>query len=181
MHVTVTTQPEPLVTLDEAKVALGESGSDRNDLIEGLILAAQAELDGPKGWVGITVAPQTIEVRFDRFGSPMRLPGPVIDPVTVNYLDSDGADQALNAAVYTLLSDGRLVLTPNQSWPSTCSRAEAVTVTYQAGIEDADDPRIALMKTAIIMHVRMTLDHQEPEKLRETINWLVSPLKVWAV
>ncbi|MDB5540530.1 MAG: hypothetical protein JWQ89_2257 [Devosia sp.] len=182
MRLTVTTQPEPLVTLDEAKTALGESGSDRDELIEGLILAAQSELDGPKGWVGISVAQQTVEVRFDRFCNAMQLPaGPVIAPVTLTYLDDDGAEQTLDSDVYALLSDGRLVLVPDQSWPSTYSRAEAVTAAYQVGIEDADDPRIALMKTAIILHVKMTLDHEEPEKRRETINWLVSSLKVWSV
>jgi hypothetical protein len=182
MRITVTTQPQPLVTLEEAKVALGESGSDRDELIETLILAAQAELDGPKGWVGISVAQQTVEVAFDRFSSFMSLPaGPIIEPVTVTYLDSDGAEQTLDEEVYALLTSGRLVLVPDQSWPSTYSRAEAVTVAYDVGIEDEADPRIALMKTAIIMHVRMTLDHEEPEKRRDTINWLVSPMKVWAV
>jgi hypothetical protein len=182
MRIMVTTQPEPLVTLDEAKVALGESGSDRDELIEGLILAAQSELDGPKGWVGMSVARQTVEVHFDRFCDTMRLPaGPVIAPATVTYLDSDGAEQPLSDTIYTLLSDDRLVLTPEESWPSTYSRAEAVTLAYEVGIEDANDPRIALMKTAIILHVRMTLDHEEPEKRRETINWLVSSLKVWSV
>ena len=182
MRITVTTQPEMLVTLDEAKVALGESGSDRDELITGLILAAQSELDGPKGWVGISVAQQSVEVHFDRFTDCMRLPaGPIVDAIAVTYLDDDGTQQTLSDTIYTLLSDDRLVLTPEESWPSTYSRAEAVTVAYDVGIEDAADPRIALMKTAIILHVRMTLDHEEPEKRRETINWLVSPLKVWSL
>lgn len=182
MRITVTTQPEPLVTLDEAKVALGESGSDRDEFITGLILAAQAELDGPKGWVGISVAQQTVEVHFDRFCDSMALPaGPIVEPVTVTYLDSDGAEQTLSDTIYTLLTDGRLVRTPNESWPNTYSRDEAVIVSYDVGIEDEADPRIELMKTAIILHVRMTLDHEEPERRRETINWLVSPLKVWSV
>jgi hypothetical protein len=182
MRITVTTQPEPLVTLDEAKIALGESGSDKDELITGLILAAQAELDGPKGWVGISVAPQTVEVHFDRFCDSMPLPaGPIVGPVTVTYLDSDGVEQTLADETYTLLSDGRLVRTPSESWPSTYSRDEAVTAAYDVGIEDAADPRIALMKTAIILHVRMTLDHADVDKRRETINWLVAPLKVWSV
>ena len=178
MRITVTTQPEPLVTLDEAKVALGESGSDRDELITSLILAAQAELDGPKGWVGISVAQQTVEVHFDRFCDTMRLPaGPIIAPVTVTYLDDDGAEQTLSDTTYTLLSDDRLVRTPNESWPSTYSRDEAVTLSYDVGIEDEADPRIALMKTAIILHARMTLDHEDTDKRRETINWLVAPLR----
>jgi len=182
MRITVTTQPDPLVTVEEAKVALGESGSDRNELIEHLILAAQSELDGPKGWAGISVAQQSVEVHFDRFCDRMQLPaGPVIAPATISYLDSAGAEQALDQAVFTLLSNDCIVLTPNQSWPSTYTRAEAVTAAYDVGIEDQDDPRIALMKTAIIMHVRMTLDHEDPAQRRETIKWLVSSLKVWGV
>ena len=183
MRITVTTQPEPLVTLEEAKVALGEIGtSDRDELITSLILAAQAELDGPKGWVGISVAQQSVEVCFDSFAGCISLPaGPIIEPVMVTYLDSDGTEQTLTDTTYTLLTDGRLVLTPNESWPGTYSRAEAVTVAYNVGIADEADPRIALMKTAIILHVRMTLDHEDVDKRRETINWLVSPMKVWAV
>lgn len=182
MRITVTTQPEPLVSIDEAKVALGESGSDRDELITSLILAAQAELDGPKGWVGISVAQQTVEVHFDRFCEPMRLPaGPIIEPVTVTYLDSDGTEQTLSDTIYTLLSDGRLVRSSNESWPSTYSRDEAVTASYQVGIEDEADPRIALMKTVIILHVRMTLDGKDTAQRREAINFLVSPLKVWGV
>lgn len=182
MRVSITTQPDPLVSLDEAKVALGESGSDRNSLITSLILAAQAELDGPKGWVGISVAQQVVAVHFDRFADCMSLPGgPVVAPATITYLDVDGATQTLDTGVYTLLSDDRIVRTPNQNWPSTYARADAVTVAYGVGIAEEADPRIALMKTAIILHVRMTLDHEDTDKRRETISWLVSPLKVWGI
>ena len=55
------------------------------------------------------------------------------------------------------------------------------TVGADVGIEDANDPRIALMKTAIILHVKMTLDHEDTEKRRETINWLVQPLRAMVV
>jgi hypothetical protein len=182
MRITVTTQPDPLVTLDEAKIALGESGSDRDELITGLITAAQAELDGPKGWVGISVARQSVEVRFDAFCDGMQLPGgPVIDPVTLTYLDSNGAEQTLGEGVYARLSDDRIALIPSQSWPATYLRAEAVTAAYDVGIADPDDPRIALMQTAIKLHVRMTLDGDDPDTRRRSIEWLVAPLRVWSV
>jgi hypothetical protein len=182
MRITVTTQPEPLVSLDEAKTALGESGSDRDELITGLIAAAQAELDGPKGWVGISVAQQSVELRFDAFWDGMQLPGgPVVDPVTLTYLDTAGVEQTLDADVFALLSDDRLALQPGKTWPALYSRAEAVTASYDVGITDADDPRIALMRTAIKLHVRMTLDGDDPDARRRTIDWLVAPLKRWGI
>ena len=183
MKLTVLTQPQPLVTLEEAKVALGEDGGDRDAMIEGAILAAQAELDGPKGWVGISVAEQSVEVRFDRFCDVMQLPsGPVIAPVgSVVYLDSDGVEQTLDDATYVLLSDDRIVLADGASWPSIQSTEQAVRVVYDVGITDAADPRIALMKAAILMHVKMTIDMADPGVYRAAIERLVAPLQVLGI
>jgi hypothetical protein len=183
MKLTVLTQPQPLVTLDEAKIALGESGSDRNALITTLILAAQAEMDGPKGWVGISVAEQTAEVRLDSFCDEMQLPaGPVVSPLTsVKYLDSDGVEQTLDDETYVLLTDGRLILADEQSWPATLSTEEAVRVVYDVGISEATDPRVALMKSAILMHVKMTLDMVDPKIYREAIGNLVFPLQALSI
>jgi len=183
MKLTVLTQPQPLVTLDEAKTALGESGSDRNGLITTLILAAQAELDGAKGWVGISVAEQTVEVRLDGFCDETQLPaGPVISPLTsVKYLDSDGVEQTLDDATYVLLTDGRLILADEQSWPATLSTDEAVRVVYDVGIADADDPRVSLMKSAILMHVKMTIDMADPKVYREAMGNLVFPMQALSI
>lgn len=179
MRITVTTQPEPLVTLDEAKTALGESGSDRDELITGLIAAAQAELDGPKSWVGTAVAIQSVEVRFDRFFDCLRLPGVTVhDPIAaITYLDDGGAEQTLDVSVYRLLSDGRVVLAKDQSWPSTLPAEEAVTVAYDLGIDDPEDPRVGQMETAILMHVKMTLDMDDVDTRRKAIEALVQPLR----
>lgn len=179
MSVRVTTQPALLVTVEEAKVALGESGTGRNDLIEGLLYAAQAELDGPLGWVGITVAPQSIEVRADAFDDPVvTLPGPIDGDVVVTYLDGDAASQTLDTDVYAVMTDGRVVLVDGQSWPTLFDQSEAARFAYDAGITDEDDPRIRQMKTAIIMHVRMTLDMVEPDKVRKAIEALVKSMWV---
>lgn len=181
MIVTITSYPEMLVSLDEAKVAIGESGTDRDDLIEGLILAAQAELDGPKGWVGISVAQQGVEVRFDTFEEcPLRLPGgPIIGDVVVSYLDADGASQTLDAADYDVLPDGSLILVDGSTWPTLAEQSGAITAAYTVGmVEGEEAQRIALMKAAIKMHVRMTLDGVEPEKSRRAIESLVRSMWV---
>lgn len=181
MIVTIVSFPDMLVSLEEAKVALGESGTDRDDLIEGLILAAQAELDGPKGWVGISVAQQGVEVRFDTFEElPLRLPGgPIIGDVAVTYLDSDGASQVLDTDDYEVLPDGSLILVDGATWPTLADQSGAITAAYTVGmVEGEEAQRIALMKTAIKLHVRMTLDGVEPEISRRAIESLVRSLWV---
>jgi hypothetical protein len=178
MKTTIIDPPYPLVTLEEAKVALGESGDDRDGLIGGLILAAQSELDGPLGWVGISVAEQGVEYRVDDFSCPIALPGPIIGAVDITYLDADGAQQSLDPGVYEVLSDGRVVLVSGQSWPTLYQQAEAVRFAYYAGIADPNDPRIAQMKTAIILHVRMTLDGIDAEAARRAIEALVRSMWV---
>lgn len=180
MKLTVLTQPAPLVDTEEAKLALGFSGTTgRDDQIDGLILAAQAELDGPAGWVGISVAEQTVELRLDRFCDTMRLPyGPVTGVGGVVYLDEDGAEQTLDGSFYEVLTDS-VVLVEGESWPSTLLQDEAVRITYDVGIADATDPRVAQMKTAIIMHVKMHLDMEDVEVRRRAIRALTAPLRVW--
>lgn len=181
MQVVIVSYPEMLVSLDEAKVALGESGTDRDNLIEGLILAAQAELDGPKGWVGISVAQQGVEVRFDTFEElPLKLPGgPIIGDVVVTYLDGDSASTVLDSDDYAVLPDGSLILADGATWPALADQAGAITAAYTVGMVEGEEPqRIALMKTAIKLHVRMTLDGVDPEISRRAIESLVRSL--WA-
>jgi hypothetical protein len=177
--ISVFDQPYPLVTLEEAKVALGEDGDLRNALISGLILAAQGELDGPKGWLGISVAEQGIEFITDDFDCPIILPaGPVTGQVQVFYLDADGIEQLLDTSVYQVAIDGKLTLASGGSWPTIQDTTGAVRIQYYAGIADEFDTRIAVMKTAIILHVRMTLDGVDREAVRRAIESLVRPLWV---
>lgn len=177
--VTVFDQPYPLVTLEEAKVGLGEDGDHRNVLITGMILAAQGEMDGPTGWLGMSVAVQGLEYTADDFSEPICLPyGPLIDPIEIYYLDEDGAEQVVDASTYRVLSNGKVVLNAGATWPAVYDQEGAVRINYFAGIEDTSDPRVAIMKTAIIMHVRMTLDGVEPEMSRKAIQSIVAPLWV---
>ncbi len=177
--ITITTAPAALVSVAEAKVALGESGSDRNTLIEGLIAAAQGELDGPNGWVGISVAEQSAEIKAASFDEPaIRLIGGPVTAAVVTYLDSTGAEQTLDDETYVVGTDGTLLLVAGNDWPTVADQADAITVAYDVGIEDSTDPRVQQMRTAIIMHVRMTLDMVAPEASRKAIEALVRPMWV---
>ncbi len=177
--ITITVQPDPLVTLDDMKTALGESGNDRNDLIEAFTLAAQGELDGPNGWVGISIAAQTAQIKASSFDEPeIRLAGGPFGTVTVVYVDSNGANQTLASGDYIVGADGVLSLAAGKSWPTLADRADGITVTYECGVDDVDDPRTQLMRTAIMLHVRMTLDGNEPDVSRRAIEGLVRPMWV---
>lgn len=141
MRTIVITPPStPWVTWEEADAHLGLLGDDDQQLyVEGLIDAACASIDGPGGWLGRALGPQVLEARFGCFtADPLRLPyPPVIDIVSVKYLDSDGAEQTLDAAEYELMG-AELLPAWDKSWPSIASRAEAVRVRYRAGY--AADP-----------------------------------------
>lgn len=181
MQVIVTSQPDLLVSVEECKVALGESGNDRDSLIESFLWAAQGELDGPKGWVGISVAQQGIEAHFDSFDAvPVTLPGgPIIGDVVVTYLSGSGSTEVLDAGSYVVAPNGAFTLAAGASWPTLADQAGVCIASYTVGmVLGEDDSRIGLMKTAIILHVRMTMDGIEPEKSRRAIEALVRPLWV---
>lgn len=179
MTVTVFDQPYPLVDLESAKVALGEYSDDRNVLISGLILAAQGEMDGPNGWLGMCVARQGLEYVVDDFSETIALPfGPVIEPVEVYYRDVDGAERVLPSSDYSVSAQGELRLASGARWPSVSSIVDAVRIRYYAGIADTFDPRIEMLKTAILMHVRMTLDGVEAEASRRALESIVRPMWV---
>jgi hypothetical protein len=180
MRIVVTTPPQPLVELDEMKVVLGESGNERDLLIQGLIMAGQSYLDGPKSITGFTVAEQSVDVYFDNFDTDIYLPGvTIIDPISnVQYLDADGALQVLTSDYYALQSDGRLALVSGQTWPTVSTTGDGVIATYDLGITEDGDPRIEQMRTAIMMHVKMTLDMADPELYQRVITALVAPLWV---
>lgn len=180
MAVSVFDQPYPLVSLDEAKIALGEYSDDRNILIDGMIMAAQGEMDGPNGWLGMCVAMQGLEYVLDGLTGSIDLPfGPAVGPVEIYYLDGDGVEQPVSSSTYRLLPGGRIVLADGASWPAVSGQEGAVRVRYYAGIDDAFDPRIQMMKTAIMLHTRMTLDGIDEPNVRRAMESIVRPL--WVV
>ncbi len=67
MPVVVVSPPAPLVGLDLLKQHLRVDGSDDDALITAYAAAAQGQIDGPAGWLGRAIGPQTLELRLDRF------------------------------------------------------------------------------------------------------------------
>lgn len=66
MRVVVVSPPEPVISFEEAAehLKLGGNQAERA-LVEGMIAAATATIDGPDGWLGRSLGAQTLEARFD--------------------------------------------------------------------------------------------------------------------
>lgn len=141
--VLVTPPTDLPITLEEAKLHLRVSHDEEDGLIENLIRAATQHVDGWTGVLGRAVMPQTWRQDFDGWSCLRLLLNPVREIESVTYRDSDGNQQTLDPAVYTLRVDdgGAYVdLAPGQSWPAVASSVDAVSVTYEAGYDEAPAP-----------------------------------------
>lgn len=159
----VTAPDSKPVMLDEVKKHLRVDFDDDDALINALIAAATDHLDGYTGLLGRALVTQTWRQDFRCFGDRLALPlWPVAEIESVVYYDSANVEQTLSVDVYELLADARgacVALKPDQSWPSVYSRADAVRVTYIAGVAaEAVPPAI---RAAIMLHVGHLYENRE--------------------
>jgi len=182
----VITPPGPLISLDEAKRHLRVDGSDDDDYITALIAAAQGNIDGPAGWLGRCLGVQTLEVRGWDFSFCDRLPyPPVIDVLSVVYVDPTGAEQTLPASEYQISVGGFLEPFYGISWPQARYERDAVRVRYRAGYEEIPAP----IKHAVLLMVShwfnnrdaVTTTAAQPATLPLGVDALLAPYRVGAV
>lgn len=128
---------EPISTA-EAKAHLNVSHSADDDYIDALISAAR---DLAETRLNRQILTADYRWRRDRFADVMVFPlSPVSAVTAVKYLDSDGAEQVLDAAVYDvdLFRDpAEIRLAYQQSWPSVYPVPNAVRVEFACGWADA--------------------------------------------
>lgn len=147
MPVLVVIPPELIVDLETAKLHLRVTEGDEDTLILGYCEAAQASLDGPMGWLGRSIARQTLEVRTNTFSGAEVLPyGPVLEITSVKYVDPTGIEQSLPAEAYQI-DDGCLIPGVGSYWPQVRGDAEGVRVRYEAGF----DPAPPAVRQAILL------------------------------
>lgn len=159
----VTSPSATPVSLAEAKLHLRVVGSGEDPLITALIQAATQHLDGWTGVLGRALVTQTWRQDFEGFCTKLRLPlGPVASITSISYFDDGNLTQTLPDTAYTLLTDALgpyVTLKPDQSWPSSYGRADAVAVTYEAGVAAANVP--APLKAAILLMVGNLFENRE--------------------
>lgn len=143
------------VTLAEAKAQCRVDHTDDDTMLALLISAATAHLDGYTGTLGRALVTQTWRQDFPCFSAIMRIPlRPVASITSVTYYDADNAEQTLVNTVYGLFADGLGAYVsplPDQTYPSTYGRRDAVSVTYVAGVADTAVP--TPIKQAILLMV----------------------------
>ena len=151
---TVATAPiaEP-VSLDEAKAQCAIDSEDFDDQLELLIQAAREMVEAD---TDLRLMPQTIALRLDEFPREIVIPvAPVSAISSITYIDAAGATQTLSTSVYRsdiYSQPARIALGASQSWPTTDTRPNAVTVTIAAGYANAAAvPAVA--KQAILLLV----------------------------
>jgi uncharacterized phiE125 gp8 family phage protein len=128
------------VSLAEVKSHLRVDHDDDDGVLGVLIAAAVDHLDGWTGILGRALVTQTWRQDFSGFGCLRLALGPVASIAKIEYFDGTNVAQELPATTYVLRADALgsyLDLKPDQSWPGTYGRADAVSVTYIAGVDAA--------------------------------------------
>ena len=128
------------VSLAEAKGHLRYEDSADETYITALITAARQHAE-ELCWRGfITQTWELVLPCFPDCDRPIELPmGQVSSITSLKYIDQNGVEQTLDSDTYSLESEppAKVHLAPDESWPSTQRRWDAVTVRYVVGWADA--------------------------------------------
>src|SRR5690606_28165025 len=112
MTVRVIVPPEPIVTPGD--IPGSHAGNDA--AVTRAIAAATRTIDGPSGWLGRALGPQTLELSGWFGCERVRLPfPPIIDIVSVVTEDRDGNAETVDPSMYRRDGDC-LVVKPGASW-----------------------------------------------------------------
>lgn len=185
MSVVVVTPSVHALDMDLVKEHLRVDFTDDDELIAALMNAAAAHIDGPQGWLGRSIWPQTLELRQNVFCGPVRLPyGPVQSVTSVKYVDGAGAEQTMDAAAYVLTGNGEVDRAYGTSWPAVRGDAEGVRIRYAAGFEDLPPSILA----AVLMMISHWYSNREAVATGQTaqemplaVQALLAPFRQWAI
>lgn len=186
MTVIVIEPPLPVVSVEDAKRHLRVDHSEDDALIEGLIAAATAHLDGPDGWLGRALGGQVLEWRLD--GWPCEdtsLPyPPLVSVISITVIDPEGDEQVWPVPAPLYFED----------MPAVRGRPGDIRIRYRAGYgayDDSDPPvwtnaAPAPIKVAIMMLVAQWYEVREAavvvgsaEDMPNSVKALVNPYRVY--
>lgn len=125
------------ISVDEARRHSNIDTLDDEPLLKRFILTARNWLQGPNGWLGVSISRQTLRLDLPCFWySPLRLRcGPIVAVSSVKYFDADNAEQTIDPGDY-FLDEDQLLWGPTFQEPTCFDRPSAVRVQYTAGFAD---------------------------------------------
>lgn len=201
-RVVVIEAPAALVDLATAKAHLRVDHDDDDAIIGAYIAAACGHIDGPGGWLGRAIGPQTLELRADDFRGcdgqgAFDLPfAPIIDVVSVKYLDgADGAEQTVTPTDYEITARSTLRPGYEIEWPTARSFADAVRIRYRAGYvaDPTAETLVAAVPAPVVAAVLLMVGdlYANRETAAEggrpavqmslTVERLLAPFRIWSV
>lgn len=158
------------VSLDEAKLQVRLPvgvAHPEDDLIEQILIPAmrqRAEIATNRQLTQVTY--DLTLTTFDWADGWLELPKPpLVELVSVRYLDASGVSQVLDASTYAVdapagakTSRGRLRLAYGATWPTTRDQPDAVTIRFLAGYSGLAVPIVgpalpALLKQAMLLDI----------------------------
>ena len=165
---------EEVISLQDCKTALGISTSDQDLLLQNAIWAAVDNLDAANGSMNRALREQTWELQLrsfnDRrsgvrpFNNPMAIPlpyPPLLQVISVKYLDVNGTDQTLAAGTgYRVLGLGaplerQAIAPPFQgAWPVTRVDDASVRIRFNCGYDEDINVMPRQLKSAVCLAAR---------------------------
>ncbi|MER9014512.1 hypothetical protein [Mesorhizobium sp. M0898] len=195
---TLVTPPDVFpISLAEAKAQLGIKITTVHDtLINRLIAAVTAKLDGESGMLGRALVTQEWKLTLDCFPTEIVVPLPPLQSVEeITYLDAAGVEQTLATDKYAILGiagskRARIVPAYGKSWLATRDFPEAVTVSFTAGYGDDEDSVPEPLRAAILLHVGHLFENRETTIVDERTAFsvevtpygfddLIAPYRLW--
>lgn len=178
-----TTEP---ITLEEARLHLRVTpNSDSppthpdDSLIQALITASRQWCEN---YLRRALAPQMVEVILDCFpANEIQLPfSPILDIVSLTYIDPNGDQQTLDPALYVLDNEqepGWVLPVINTVWPTTYEVINAVRVRYNVGYTiPSDSPSIQPFPSTIRSAMLLLIGHWYENREAVIIGTIQSPL-----
>jgi uncharacterized phiE125 gp8 family phage protein len=152
----VVTPPTEPLTAEDAKRQCVVLHDDDDALFEGLIAAAR---DYVERYTGTPLAPQTVEVKCDRFTDMARLSVAPVVSVAIAYVDTAGTEQTIADADIDLRADGleaSVVPAYGKQWPAV-RMGSRITVTAEVGYETLP----ASIKHAMLLWIADAYEQRE--------------------
>lgn len=168
MGLSIAEPDNPAVVLDDIKesCSIHTSNEDHDDELNRLSAIATELIEKACLRCFIT---RTLTLTLDRFplSGCILVPRPPLSSVTsISYIDTDGDSQVWSSSKYIVGTNshpGKITPAVNESFPTTQSRIEAVTITYDAGYGTTAKSVPKGIRQAIILAVKNWFEELTPE------------------